>query len=935
MRVTLTAANQKIDVYSLKFLQLGSIKSSDLENLSLWVGATQIGSTVSNLEDDGSVFFDLSDSPYQVPNGVQRIISLKADVIGGSTRNIQFSLQKSSDVVAMDNNYGVYVTPYTTGTYAAGTATWGTLDSVQCTVSQGNLVISKRTDSPSGNIALNSSNVSLAKFDVKAVGENVKVSSLRFSIASSTWQNINNVKLFWDGMQIGTVQNPAVGGTTYTKSVNFTALVGETKVLEIKSDIQGSGISANDSITATLVAGASNAQRQTSLGTFNFPTANTAGNALTINTSTLTGSKNLSLGDITAVNGQLSTTIGSYLLTAGAAEGVDISLIRFEDAASNATTTAGSNQLGACFGNLELYYGDTQLGTTITPNPASPAATYNFYPSDFSLAAGQTVTINLKADVNSTGTCTWTNSEATKISRIESTGQVTTNAANFTTQAAGQGLTITDAGTLSGSARTDELEPAILGMGSTDNTLGIWRLNANSVEDLTVSKILILVSSNATSSGSVQNLKLYCGDDQYGPTVESISDSTTDYAAFGGTCVVPKGSYKVITLKGNVTSYANSAFSGGSYIRTADYVEFYLRIPATITGTTADTLTARGAGDYALTTASTNTASRMYPYRTSLSAAIAVHGSATSRTRGANDKVADLTLTGTASADAQFRAVGVEPSDEVATNWNVASDASQTASAVAISTTQKIDGTYSIKYTASATAATTTWVAVDTGTALNGYSKVSMWVYPDASTSAASPFIIFTDSTSTAYINFVATTTAGTLTADKWNFVEVSVPAAVTATSTCIGFGANLAGSDQYIAYLDVIKAYNDSINIDVTGNLGANATGTVWYLKTTGGTQKAIGYFDAINGKATLIPSALIEVGSSAVTLEVITNTTRMLAAETTAVETMSLSLDLGDAAGGTITAGDFRWYDQGTKPTGPITWMNGASPISVSLGY
>ncbi len=161
MRITLAASNQKIAVYSIKFLQLGSIAKTDISNLSLWVGATQIGSTVASLATDGSVTFALS-TPYEIASGVTRTVSLKADVVGGSTRTIQFSLQKSSDIVVMDANYGVYLAPDTTAV-----ATWSVLNSTAATVASGNLTISKSTDSPSGNVALNSTNITLAKFSAK------------------------------------------------------------------------------------------------------------------------------------------------------------------------------------------------------------------------------------------------------------------------------------------------------------------------------------------------------------------------------------------------------------------------------------------------------------------------------------------------------------------------------------------------------------------------------------------------------------------------------------------------------------------------------------------------------------------------------------------------------------------------------------------------
>jgi len=148
-----------------------------------------------------------------------------------------------------------------------------------------------------------------------------------------------------------------------------------------------------------------------------------------------------------------------------------------------------------------------------------------------------------------------------------------------------------------------------------------------------------------------------------------------------------------------------------------------------------------------------------------------------------------------------------------------------------------------------------------------------------------------------------------------------------------------ITGAEKYLLYVDNIRAYNDSINIDVSGNIATAATATPWYLKTTGGSTKATGYYDAVNGKTTLIFDSEISVGASGVTYEIETNTigaTNMLVVAATGVtQSLSLSIDLGNAAGGTVTAGDIRWYDQGTAPTSPITWIDGGigTPITVTV--
>ena len=932
MRITAQTSNQAINIYSIKFQQLGSILTSDISNLSLWVGATQIGSTVASMNTDRTVTFDFSAAPYAITSGVTKNISLKVDVVGGSTREIQFSIQRSTDIVAKDANYGVYVKP-DNGTVN----TFVVLNSVKTTVNSGNLIITKRTDSPSANVALNSTNLSLAKFDVKAVGEDIKVSSLNFAIGKglSTWTDIKNGRILYDGSQVGTTKNQVVAGVTQNVTLNFTVPVGQTKTLEIKADIieytatdTANGLDSADTLTASLEAGTTlNAQKMTSLGSFNFPAGQQTGNILTVTTASLSAAKNLSVGNITTVYNVTGITIGSYFLTAGSAEGIDVSKITFTGASSSSvTSTFAFYSLGGAFTNLELYYGTTKIGTTITPNASDASNTeYSFYPSPaLSLAAGQTIQLDLKANV--LNGALWTATNATQLRSTEGTGKVTSNAANITTvgSVAGQAITLSGAGVLTGAVDPSTPETAIAAMGNTGQTLGIWKLSANNTEDLTVSQIIIYNLSSAASSANVKNLTLLCGSAQLGISVSGlISNSGAYYAGFGGACVVPKGSNKLITLKGDITNYGDGAQAGA-------YLAFTLFVPTPINGLPSNEIIARGAGDYASTTArSTSTANLVYPYRTSLTSALTISGTATGRVRSATDKVATLALTGTASADALFGIALNGDDDAVLTNWATSSGSGISTSILVSSTTISLDGANSIQYTASTTVPTTTWAAVYTG-ALNGYSKLSLWLY-SATTTARTVFVTYTTS-SAAFTGRTASTTSGTLAANKWNYVELNLPSTLNATTAYVGVALVDTDSTGVVTTnIDAIKAYNNSITVNVSGNISTStATGTPFYLKTTGGIERALGYYDGTS-KVVLVPSAEIAVGASAASLDLITNTTLLMVADTLSNETLSLSSNLGTYT----TPGDFRWYDQAVTVTSPITWMNGASPISVSLTY
>ena len=972
-KINVAASNQKIKIYSIKYLQIGSIQTTDVENPTLWVGSTQLAT--STIASDGTLYFDMSASPYEVPSGVTRTIVLRVDVVKGSTRTIQFSLQKSTDIVAKDDNYGVYVAPDTS------LAAWTSLDSVQTTVNSGNIVVSRRTDSPSGNIALNKTNVALAKFDAKAVGENIKLSSLVFRIdpVSTEWEDLKNGMIVIDGVQYGTTQITVASSTEYTVTLSYTIEAGKTAVIEIRADVvaytsTGAALGSGDKVRADLRTVSGNAQRMVSLGTFAFPAANQQGNSLIISSLALSATKNVSVGNIQTVYKATGVTLGSYVVSAGAAEGVDISAITFEDSTtSDATATVSNYSLGAAFTNLELYKGDTKLGSTVVPNTSDAAGTdytFNITPA-LSLAAGHSVTINLKGDVLASG-LTWSNGNETAIVTIEGSGQTSSNSVTFSNGVAGQTITLTSAGDIGLAIDPTTPSAAITYLGQTGATLGIWRISQpSSVESLTLSQVYVIMTGvSATSSANVKNLKLYCGSDLFGTVSDQLISGTpgTDafYTAFSGTCTIPRGGYKLMTLKGDFTSYDSGLYpTGGPITSGSDSVAFYMELPSSITGISTDYIIARGAGDYASSTYASSSSNTMYPYRTSLAMSIAANGAASSRSRATVDKIANVTFTGTSQADAQFRSA-VEADDETVNYVYYATDTADGFSGVQAASSSadwKIDGDYSIYYYATGSDATTTFVVMDVGRGsdidLTPYSKLSMWIRP--ATDTASQYIIIA-STTDIHIDssgpgsgaggIQATTTTGALQADVWNYVTMSL-SGLDSTARYVGLAVQVednddaAGNSAY--YIDNVRFYNESITIDISGAVSTTATSTTgnsvpFYLKDTASNRKMSGYL-ASPGTVTLIPddgtnatsvgnTALIAAGATPILYELSADTMKLVSEITVSVpNSLNLGIDLVGATA--ASAGDVRWYDQGGDLPVPVTWLNGATPITVNLTY
>jgi hypothetical protein len=703
--------------------------------------------------------------------------------------------------------------------------------------------------------------------------------------------------------------------------------VGVAKSLAVKADVKsspgGDVIQASDHVQVQLNTGSGNVQRVYSLGTAAFPSGNKLANDLTVIAGALTAVKNPSVGHITTVYGAQEVSLGSFVLTAGSAEGVNVSQIVFQDCNGVIPTTTGAYGLGQAFTNLKLYYGDTQLGTTQVTNPSDAAGTQYPFDIDLSLPQGVSIQLDFKGEVRNPPN-NWTDGQGSVFYTATGIGADTGQSANISSggSAAGQTLTLVQSGTISAAVDPSSPEEQIVTMGDSEVTLGVWKMTANNVEDLKITQVIVL-NAYAAGSGNVSNLKMYCGDTMMQPPRPALVSNAAGFGTLSESdCVVPKGGSLEFSLKTDISSYSLGATAG-------NYLQFVLAVPASITGGSTDTIVARGASNYAITSgAGAKTVNAMYPYRTSLTTALSAHGTASGRTRAASDKVADLALTGSSGdADAQLRASD-EAADEAATNWSAVAHGAVAASAAA-----KIDGTNSIRYTASSSAAVGDGFEYDfTPTVLNTHTKASFWLRSDAAVAAND--LSFTVAATAASSTPEQTTLLGAATADTWTYYTVDL-STVTAISRYVGIkiAANPGTYDGAAIYIDNLRFYNDSIVIDVAGNLNTgSATATAFYLKTTGGTTKAVGYYTgtATAGTVTLIPNSLITAGPSGTTYEVITNTITLMTPDASGVvETLSLSITLGTSS----APGNIRWYDQAA--TSPITWLNGSSPITANLGY
>jgi hypothetical protein len=557
---TLAITQQDVKLEYLRLTQIGSISADGLNNIRLDISGTEVATSSLVAGTAGQdLIFDLSASPVSITKGQTKTLTVTADIVGGASKTLRMGLEKTADIFIKDTAYGNYVKVSGTVPSRSGIQT----------INTGTITMTKATDSPVGSVVNEASNVSLAKINVKANGEEIKINTLRVRIditeASGTdVKYLRNGTILLDGVQVGGTSAIATdqATTTYTDfSIYQKIAAGTTKVLEVKADIYGctttacatNVLAATDQIQVEIVGGdLDNAQGMVSLNMIDAPSTTAEANTLTVGTGTLTLIKNPAYGNQSTAPGS-DTKIGSFVLTSAQYDTINIS--RFTVGVS--TTTMALTDLS----NLYVKYG------TKTTTAKGSVASSNAFSVTESLAASKSMSIDVWATIKSTA------SSGTVASTLAITASKAVDGSDASVSTPVDGQTITmAAGTASVAKASDSPESAIVTGLSTEVLMGKFTFSALH-EAFTVSEIKI---KEETSTNYDNYISLYlkyknaAGETVTSdalPLVSGIADFTglSLYVANGGTSDVS------VYANLNAVAVSGYANSGDTPKVTLDY----------------------------------------------------------------------------------------------------------------------------------------------------------------------------------------------------------------------------------------------------------------------------------------------------------------------------------------------------------------------------
>lgn len=563
-RFNVQANDQDMAIEKIMLTAVGTISQTDLANFKLEVGGVQVGSTVASMNSAKELVFSFS-TPWVITSGQTKTISLKGDVIGGTGRSFKFTIRKAADFMVKDNNYGVYVAPMVSS--AAFTIVQ---PSSSTSINNGTMTVAVATDSPTGNVPAAGTNVPLARFTYKANGEDIKVSSVRVSVdttsAIDVTDDLRNGKLYFNGSQVGSTDTKVDDVTTNVFTMTQVIAAGTTGIFEYRADLvddtAGAALLSGDTVVVSLVAGTTDATGQSSLASI--ATASATARTLTVATGTLTVAKNLSLANYSASNptgvaGATNAKVGSLVITAGAGEGVTVTQIVVGDE----DVTAAVSDFGASFQNLTLKNSaGVALATTQGTLSSTQGADYTFTLSPaITVAAGAQYVVDIYADIltGTGGAGTYTVAEpGLEFVNLSATTLVTSvDAYPTATLADLQNVYIATGGALTITADSSTPIAAQVLMGeATATEFAKLEFAASSSEDVNVTRIEI--SDSSTDSENLNSISLWDGTTQVGATLAAFDASHNAAFNLATPWTITKGTSKILTVKAFVNAFPNA-----------------------------------------------------------------------------------------------------------------------------------------------------------------------------------------------------------------------------------------------------------------------------------------------------------------------------------------------------------------------------------------
>ena len=461
-----TVTTRSVLLKMANFRMTGSAPSNALGNITLYVDGVSTGKTATVITINGTNYasFDLTSAPITLTTG-SHTIDMRADVQAGTNRDVTVSIQQASDLTVSDPQVGVNIATTSTLPNTAG----------KISISTGSVTVTvDPTFSVQTNISGGATNAVIGRFIVHSYGEDVKVSTLQVDpvllsavasgctatnattgvISSSQVCGLENVTLYFNGVQVGTQKNYTQTSTATTQASTTVANdmaafslgsqmiipAGKDSTLEVRADLVTTGGYPYTSGTVEVIlpylgtgttvnyANATGQSSQTSVSVPNATSITTSG--LSIATGTLTVSKNTAYTNQSIASNTPNARIGSFIIqNSSSSEPVRLTTLRVgTGASSSATPIADGSDAVTDLANLSsLTVKSESPDANISTSPIQPTGNDTLSIND-TLAPGGQVILDVYANIGTASEATeyvMTSLNVSSIGVVDNTASVT------------------------------------------------------------------------------------------------------------------------------------------------------------------------------------------------------------------------------------------------------------------------------------------------------------------------------------------------------------------------------------------------------------------------------------------------------------------------------------------------------------------------------
>ena len=246
-RIVESGSKEGAYLHSLTLYNYGNADEGDYKDVTL--EATD-GTVLATTQPSGqNVVFNLA-TPYFIDKGQTKDFTIKAKLIGGTTKTIELVVYNNYDIDLRGSSTGISVIP---GNGSTDTSFPVGNGYNKQTIGSGSLTLTRASDSPSSAVTPGATSVLLAKYTAKPTGESYELRQVSFgldqddvgsvSLSGTVVMKVNGVIVFSEG-----ISSWDVDGTVLTKTLSSYPVLtaGEDSTIEFVVSISSSA-TASDS----------------------------------------------------------------------------------------------------------------------------------------------------------------------------------------------------------------------------------------------------------------------------------------------------------------------------------------------------------------------------------------------------------------------------------------------------------------------------------------------------------------------------------------------------------------------------------------------------------------------------------------------------------------------------------------------------------------